>query len=202
MAAMGRPRTFDRDKAIEDAMHLFWQHGYESTSLAQLKARINKGISAPSFYAAFGSKEALFRECVQRYLATHGQVTEFLWNSRLSPREAIETTLRSSAKMQCDPSHPPGCMVALGTMSATSAEHADVTEPLVCSRNRTSEGILAAFQRAADSGELKKGADVNALATLFTTFLFGLSIQARDGASLDQLNSAITQIMQLWDAAA
>ena len=93
-------------------------------------------------------------------------------------------------------------MVALGTMSATSAEHVDVAEPLARSRHRTSEGILAAFQRAADSGELKKGADVNTLAPLFTTFLFGLSIQARDGASLDQLNNAITQIMQLWDASA
>ncbi|ROR15132.1 TetR/AcrR family transcriptional regulator [Erwinia sp. JUb26] len=200
MATMGRPRTFDRDKAIDDAMHLFWQHGYESTSLAQLKAAINSGISAPSFYAAFGSKEALFRECVQRYLATYGQVTEFLWDRRLSPREAVETTLRSSAKMQFDPRHPPGCMVALGTMSATSAEHADVVEPLARSRNRTSEGILSAFQRAVASGELKKETDVTTLAMLFTTFLFGISIQARDGASLDRLNSAITQIMQLWDA--
>lgn len=200
MAAMGRPRTFDRDKAIEDAMHLFWQHGYESTSLAQLKAGINKGISAPSFYAAFGSKEALFRECVQRYLATHGQVTEFLWDTRLSPREALETTLRASAKMQCDPHHPLGCMVALGTMSATSTEHADVTEPLARSRQRTCEGIRSVFQRAAASGDLKKEVDVSALALLFSTFLFGLSIQVRDGVSLDRLNSAITQIMQLWDA--
>ena len=58
MAQMGRPRSFDRDAAIEQALHLFWQQGYESTSLAQLKDAIAGGITAPSFYAAFGSKEA------------------------------------------------------------------------------------------------------------------------------------------------
>ena len=62
MATMGRPRTFDRDAAIEQAMKIFWQHGYESTSLTQLKAGIAGGI----FYAAFGSKQALFHSAICR----------------------------------------------------------------------------------------------------------------------------------------
>ena len=70
MARTGRPRAFDRDDAVDQAMQLFWQHGYDSTSLSLLKAALGGGISAPSFYAAFGSKEALFDECVQRYLTT------------------------------------------------------------------------------------------------------------------------------------
>lgn len=200
MATMGRPRTFDRDKAVEDAMYLFWQHGYESTSLAQLKAGIHNGISAPSFYAAFGSKEALFNECVQRYLATYGQVTEHLWEGELTPREAVETTLRCSAQMQCEPGHPTGCMVGLGAMSATSAEHAAIVEPLTRSRNRTRKGMSAAFQRAVDLGDLRKDTDVKTMATSFSTFLFGLSIQARDGANIDDLNAAITQMMRMWDS--
>ncbi|MDO6409887.1 TetR/AcrR family transcriptional regulator [Pantoea phytobeneficialis] len=200
MATMGRPRTFDRDKAIEDAMFLFWQHGYESTSLAQLKAGINNGISAPSFYAAFGSKEALFRECVQRYIATYAQVTEFLWDNNLSARDALETTLRRSAKMQCEPGHPSGCMVGLGAMSAPSAENAAVAEPLERSRNRTRAGVVATIERGVATEQLNKSVDVKALAAMFSTFLFGISIQARDGASLDELNKAITQMMWLWDS--
>ena len=62
--ARGRPRSFDRDAALEIAMRLFWQHGYEATSLAQLTAAI--GISAPSLYAAFGDKEAIFMRCLAR----------------------------------------------------------------------------------------------------------------------------------------
>ncbi|WP_174263223.1 TetR/AcrR family transcriptional regulator [Cronobacter sakazakii] len=199
MGAMGRPRTFDREKAIEDAMYLFWQHGYESTSLAQLKAGIRNGISTPSFYAAFGSKEALFQECVQRYLVTFGQVTNALWDNTLPAREALEVTLRRSAEMQCEPGHPSGCMIGLGSLSATSAQHASVAEPLIRSRNLTREGITATVQRGVDRGELSNNTDVIALAGSFSTFLFGLSIQARDGATLEELNSAISLMMRLWD---
>lgn len=78
MAQMGRPRTFDRDVAINQALHLFWEHGYDATSLSQLKANIGGGITAPSFYAAFGSKQALFNEVMERYLNTHGRVTDSL----------------------------------------------------------------------------------------------------------------------------
>lgn len=99
MAQMGRPRTFDRDAAITQALHLFWQHGYDATSLSLLKANIGGGITAPSFYAAFGSKQALFGEVMEHYLTTHGRVTESLFDTTLAPREAIELTLRRSAKM-------------------------------------------------------------------------------------------------------
>jgi len=199
MATMGRPRTFNRDNAVEQAMLLFWQHGYESTSLAQLKAAMGKGISSPSFYAAFGSKEALYRECIQRYLATYGQVTRFLWDSALSPREALETTLRQSAKMQCEPGHPAGCMVSLGVMSATSSEHKAVAEPLMRSRERTRAGVIATIQRGIAAGELRDDANITPLAALFCGFLFGISIQARDGVSIEELHSAIAEIMQVWD---
>ncbi|AYQ91448.1 TetR family transcriptional regulator [Burkholderia gladioli] len=201
MASMGRPRTFDRDQAIEDAMHLFWENGYESTSLSQLKAGIATGISAPSFYAAFGSKEALFQECVQRYLSTYAQVTECLWDSALPPREAIETALRRSAKMQCERGHPKGCMVALGVMSAPSEEHAGVTAPLTRSRTRTRNGFAACVQRGIASGELRADVAAAALSAVFDSFLLGLSTLARDGVRHAAMEAAITQVLTVWDAA-
>lgn len=200
MATMGRPRTFDRDQAIEQAMHIFWEHGYESTSLAQLKAGIGNGIAAPSFYAAFGSKEALFQECVQRYLGTHARVTDALWDAALPPRGAIETTLRDSARMQCERGHPKGCMVGLGVMSAPSAENAAVTAPLMRSRERTRAGIAACVQRGVDSGELRADTDVRALATVFDAFLLGLATLARDGVRHALMDAAVGGVMAAWDA--
>jgi len=202
MATMGRPRTFDRDKAVEQAMHIFWQNGYESTSLSQLKAAIGNGISAPSFYAAFGSKEALFQECVQRYLSTYAKVTEHLWDTSLAPRDAIEHTLRSSAKMQSERGHPKGCMVGLGVMSAPSEQHAAVTVPLARSRARTRAGIAACVQRGIDSGVLRPDTDAAGLATVFDAFLLGLSTLNRDGVRHAAIDAAITQVMAVWDAAA
>ena len=200
MAQMGRPRTFDRQAAVEQAMYLFWQQGYESTSLSQLKATLGGGISAPSFYAAFGSKEALFREAAQCYLDTFARVTECLWDDGLAPRAAIEQALRQSARMQSDAGHPPGCMVALGCMSAPAAEHAAVAAPLTQSRARTRAGFVRCVERGMADGELPADTDAVALASVFDSFLSGVAIQARDGVGYAVFGSAITQVMRVWDA--
>ncbi|MDO8067528.1 TetR/AcrR family transcriptional regulator [Janthinobacterium sp. SUN206] len=200
MAQMGRPRTFDRQAAVEQAMFLFWQQGYESTSLSQLKASLGGGISAPSFYAAFGSKEALFREAAQCYLDTFARVTECLWDDGLAPRAAIELALRQSASMQSDAGHPPGCMVALGCMSAPTAEHAAVAAPLTQSRARTRAGFVHCVERGMAGGELPGDMDAVALASVFDSFLSGVAIQTRDGVGYAVLDGAITQMLRVWDA--
>lgn len=200
MAQMGRPRTFDRDVAITQALHLFWEHGYDATSLSQLKANIGGGITAPSFYAAFGSKQALFNEVMERYLTTHGRVMESLFDSTLPPREAIERTLRRSAKMQCETDHPKGCLVSLGYLSACSEESKAISRPLAEARTANRAGIKACVERAIAAGELPATVASEALAAVFDSFLLGLSVLARDGASLETLDAAVTQVMTVWDA--
>ncbi|CAD7734637.1 HTH-type transcriptional repressor ComR [Xanthomonas hydrangeae] len=200
MAQMGRPRSFDRDTAVEQALHLFWEQGYESTSLSQLKAAIGGGITAPSFYAAFFSKEALFKECMDRYLATYAKVTHCLWDTSLGPKQAVELALRRSAKMQCERGHPKGCMVTLGVMSAPSPELSALCTPLTRSRARTRAGIRACVERAIVNGELGSDADPAALTCVFDSFLLGLSTLARDGMSFKAMDAAITQLMGFWDA--
>ncbi|MDU8606526.1 MULTISPECIES: TetR/AcrR family transcriptional regulator [unclassified Pseudomonas syringae group] len=200
MAKMGRPRTFDRDVAINQALHLFWEHGYDATSLSQLKANIGGGITAPSFYAAFGSKQALFNEVMERYLATHGRVTDSLFDNTLPPREAIELTLRRSAKMQCEPDHPKGCLVALGLMSACTEESKAISAPLAKARNLNRAGIVACIHRAVAAGELPATVIPETLAAAFDSFLLGLSTLARDGVPYATLDAAVTQMMGLWDS--
>jgi AcrR family transcriptional regulator len=200
MAQMGRPRTFDRGVAITQAMHLFWEHGYDATSLSQLKANIGGGITAPSFYAAFGSKQALFNEVMERYLNTHGRVTDSLFDTTLSPRESIELTLRRSAKMQCEPDHPKGCLVALGLLSACTDESKIISQPLAQARASNRAGIVACIERAIAAGELPATVVPDALATVFDSFLLGISVLARDGEPFEKIDKAITHSMTLWDA--
>ena len=196
MAQMGRPRQFDRDAALTKAMHLFWQNGFEATTLSQLKAEL--GISAPSFYAAFGSKEALFQESVELYLKSHGTVMDCLWDTDLPPREAIELALRRSARMQVEAGHPTGCMVALGVTSAGMIENAGIIATLTGTRARNRAGLLACVQRGVARNELDPETDVPALAAAFESFLLGLSTVARDGATQKTLDRAVTQILRLW----
>ncbi len=200
MARTGRPRGFDRDEAVQQAMALFWEHGYEATSLAQLKAAMG-GISAASFYAAFGSKEALFREVVSRYLATHGQAVAPLSDLSLPPREAVERTLRGSARMQTDQAHPLGCLVVLST-STCSPESRHLQALLAGERGRNRAAMLACVERGVAAGDLPRGADAGALATTFDTVLVGLTAQARDGVPLARLEAAVSQAMCMWDGSA
>ncbi|KTB99401.1 TetR family transcriptional regulator [Pseudomonas syringae ICMP 11168] len=200
MAQLGRPRTFDRDVAITQALHLFWEHGYDATSLSQLKATIGGGITAPSFYAAFGSKQALFNEVMEHYLDTYGRVTDSLFDTNLPPRDAIELTLGRSAKMQCEPGHPTGCLVALGLMSACSDESKAISEPLARARDLNRAGIVACIQRAVAAGELPATVIPETLAAVFDSFLLGLSTLARDGVPHATLDAAVTQVMRLWDS--
>lgn len=200
MARTGRPRGFDRDEAVDQAMLLFWDLGYEATSLAMLRAAMG-GISAASFYAAFGSKEALFRVVTGRYLDTHGQVTMPLKDASLPPRDAIERALRQSARMQTGTGHPPGCLIVLST-SSCSPENRHLQALLAEERTRNRVGLLACIQRAVSSGILPDTTDVTGLATLFDSFLVGISSQARDGIPLAMLETAISRLMELWDALA
>lgn len=197
----GRPRQFDRDEAVVQAMHLFWEQGYEATSLAHLKAAIGKGITAPSFYAAFGSKASLFNEAVDCYLKTHAQVTSSLWDPSLPPRQALEMALTNSAKMQYEPGHPRGCMVALSVMPLCSAENEHLLKPLAESRCHTREGIKYCIQRGINVGELINSDDTLALAVCFDSFLSGISTLARDNFPLTETMQGIVQLMKLWDSA-
>ena len=200
MARTGRPRAFDKQAALGQAMHLFWEHGYESTSLAQVKAGMG-GISASSFVAAFGSKETLFRDVVEHYLSTHGQVTAPLRDAGLPPRDAVQATLRGSARMQTDAAHPLGCLVVLST-AACSPENRHLQAHLAAERARNRAGFRACVERAIDGGELRPDTDPGALASALDTFLVGLATEARDGVPLAILDAGVSAVMAVWDQAA
>ncbi|WP_026872161.1 TetR/AcrR family transcriptional regulator [Inquilinus limosus] len=197
MAERGRPRGFDRDAALRRAMVLFWQRGYEGVSMADLTAAI--GVAAPSLYAAFGSKEALFREAIELYRATEGSATRRALECERTARGAIEAMLRDNADAFTDPALPQGCFVILGAVNM-APEHAELGSHLLEYRRDTGRRILQRLQQGAADGELPAGIDLEPLANFYSTVLSGLSIQARDGASRAELHAAIDVAMAAWDA--
>lgn len=193
----GRPREFDRDKALDAAMMLFWAQGYEPTSLNQLKESMGN-ISPASFYAAFGSKEALFQEVVSRYLDTHGQATSSLRDQTLPPRVAVETALIRSACMQTEPVHPPGCLIVMGASNCTP-QNRHIDEILRRRRATDRKAIEECVSRAIASGELAPATNARALGTPFSSFLMGIATEVRDGVTRETLLAAISTLMALWD---
>jgi AcrR family transcriptional regulator len=200
MATMGRPRQFDRHRAVDQALQLFWERGYEATSITDLRHAIGDGISAPSLYAAFGSKQGLYQEAIDRYQQTHGQVMAPLHDPHLPPRDALEQALRATVRMQTKSGHPSGCMVALGAMAAGSPDNQAATQPLKVIRAANRQGIRSCIARAVASGELRQGVDAEAVTDMLNGFLLGISVLARDGVGIRRMNAAVDQAMAFWDS--
>ena len=198
MARTGRPRSFDRDAAMAGALALFWRYGYEGASLDGLR-RAMGGLSSASFYAAFGSKEVLYREALGLYLRTHGRAVAPLRDPSLPPRERIECALRASALMQSGTDHPRGCLVALS--STVGSPESEALRALTADERRANRNaIRMSVEAAVASGELRADTDAVGMAALFEGLLLGLSIQALDGAAPACLDAAVTCALTAWDA--
>lgn len=181
--AMGRPRAFDADMALDQAMEVFWRHGYEGATIAQLTDAM--GINPPSLYAAFGSKEGLLKAALDRYSEKRTAWVEGV-TSAPTAREVAERMLMETADIQTDPANPPGCLlVQAGLACGVGSEN--VPFELAAHRAQTEEQLRERFIRAKAEGDLKTSADPAALARYLSTVLAGLGVMASSGADRDAL---------------
>jgi AcrR family transcriptional regulator len=177
-------------------MEVFWEHGYEGTSIADLTAAM--GINSPSLYAAFGCKEQLFREAIAVYEATEGAATTRALADEPTARRAIEAMLRDNVEAYADPATPNGCMIVLAATVGAVA-NAGVRDLLADNRRQSLSAVAERIERGVDDGDVPPGTDADAVAGFYVTVLQGLSIQARDGASRDTLHAVVDGAMAVWD---
>lgn len=189
----GRPRSFDRATALEKAVLAFWEHGYEATSVSDLTRAM--GIGAPSLYAAFGDKQALFTEAVRVYDERHRSFAPRALAEEPTARAAVERLLREAAVTYTAPGHPHGCLVLHAATNCTSPE----VEELLRERR---EADIAAFrsrmEQGVAAGELPADTDTGALARYVGALIQGMSQQARDGASRGELEALAEIAMAIW----
>ncbi|WP_082712281.1 TetR/AcrR family transcriptional regulator [Vibrio tritonius] len=197
MARVGRPRNFDRDEAITKAMHLFWEKGYEPTSLAELKAQLGN-LSSASFYAAFGSKQQLFEECLAKYMTMCEALNQPLEDTSMSARSAMYAMLKKTIEAQLDSQTPKGCMAVLAGLNCDDDNQA-ICRVSEQARHQTRQALVRCVQRGVEQHELSEKTDVLSFAMVFDSFLKGLSIEIRDGATLATLTQALDFIMTMWD---
>jgi AcrR family transcriptional regulator len=193
MQVMARPRSFDRERALDRAVEQFWRHGYEATSIAALTEAM--GINPPSLYAAFGDKRKLFTEAVERYQQTYGAPAVRALAEEPTARAAIERVLREAAADYTDPAHPWGCMIISAAVNCGSP---DVEAELRDGREATKATIRARIQADVDEGRLPAETDAEALATFYASVIQGMSTQARDGIGRERLEQVAAQAMLAW----
>jgi AcrR family transcriptional regulator len=192
--AAGRPREFDRDEALERALDVFWRQGYEGTSLSDLTAAM--GINRPSLYAAFGNKEALFRQALDRYSDVHMAFIRAAVDEPTA-RAAIEALLRGYAASVTNPLTPPGCLTVQGAL-ASGPSAASIRAELIERRIAGEEMLTARLRRARNEGDLGPDADPCDLARYVSTIAQGLAVQAAGGASRRHLDRVVDIALRAW----
>jgi TetR/AcrR family transcriptional regulator, copper-responsive repressor len=189
----GRPRSFDRATALEKAILAFWEHGYEATSVSDLTRVM--GIGAPSLYAAFGDKRSLFEEVVQEYGARYGSFGDRALAEEPTVRAAMERMLREAAFEYTAPGRPHGCLVI---HAATNCSSPEVEESLRVRRNANIAAFESRVRAGIAVGELSADTDAAALARHVGAVIQGMSQQARDGASREELEAVAEIAMAIW----
>jgi AcrR family transcriptional regulator len=189
----GRPRAFDEDRALEQALRVFWKHGYEGASLSELTTAM--GINRPSLYAAFGNKEGLFRRVMDRYVDKSAAVLRHAL-SQLTARGAVRTLLREVVR-QCTSGKIRGCLLVQGALACGSDAEA-VRHELVLRRATIELELRRRFGRAIREGDLPKGANPAALAKYVATVQHGIAVQSAGGASREELMSVVNVALRAF----
>jgi AcrR family transcriptional regulator len=179
----GRPIGFDKGAALEAAMLLFWERGYEGTSMVDLTQAM--GLNPSSIYAAFGDKHALFQLAVKRYMDIRAQyATKALEQPTLE--KAIRALFSNTVAFLTTPGHPPTCMTLAGAVgcSANAKPARDIMTEI---RKQNQVAMRERFLQARKSGELPKHVNVDDYTRYLSSILAGLSIQAANGSTKAEL---------------
>jgi AcrR family transcriptional regulator len=186
-AKMGRPRAFSESTALDAAMRVFWERGYEGTSLDDLTDAM--GINRSSLYSSFGDKETLFRRVIARY--ADGPVS-YIRKALKQPtaRAVIESLLRGTSEVLGDTSHPRGCLLLQGGLACGSGAES-VKQALIDLRKNSEAVVEKRMKQAQREGDLPKNVDAKDLARYVSIVMNGLAIQAANGASPSELSRAV-----------
>ena len=197
MAPRGRPRNFDRNDALDKALALFWDRGYENTSMADLSSAME--LRPPSIYAAFGSKETLIEEVVERYGDVYGGAIWGDLDRFKHPRDATRHVLIATVNAFCDDATPKGCLIVLAAPQ-TDTTQSNVTQTLCTHRQKNAQTLKRLYEEGLRRGHIPRGANITAMANYYATVQHGMSIQARDGMDRPALIAVAEAAMATWPA--
>ncbi|WP_413991164.1 TetR/AcrR family transcriptional regulator [Labrys okinawensis] len=182
----GRPWSFDRGKAVETAMRLFWQRGYEGVSVGDLTEAI--GIAPPSLYAAFGSKAGLYQVALTHYEEGAGSLDMPPLNAATTLTEAVRLLLEAAVRTATHSDRERGCMISSG-MITCPPEHAEIARDLAARREAHRERIAQVLERFGSADEVRR------LSRHLVAVMQGISIQARDGVEVAQLQEVVEEVV-------
>src|SRR3954471_21239857 len=190
----GRPRAFDADQALDRALRVFWEKGFEGASLPDLTRAM--GINRPSLYAAFGNKQSLFRKAMERYATGPAS---YIFDALAQPtaRAVAQRLLLGGVEMVTCPKNPRGCFMVQGALPC--GDSADcMRKAMQQYREAGLEKIRQRLERAKSEGDLPPDSDPADLARYLATVMHGIAVHAASGATPDQLRRVAQTALRAW----
>lgn len=192
--ALGRPREFDLDQALENALHVFWEKGYEGASMSDLTEAM--GITRPSLYAAFGNKEELFRKALDRYLDGPAGYAKLALR-QITARSVVEALLYGEVDAVTDPECPAGCLSVNGALTGGDTAES-IKQELRTRRAEWEDDLRLRLEQAKAEGDLPAAADAAVLARYLTTMMQGIAVQAVGGTRREDLKKIVEMVLLTW----
>ncbi|MDW7617534.1 TetR/AcrR family transcriptional regulator [Peribacillus simplex] len=191
---MVRKREFDEEKALDDAMLLFWEKGYKATSLSDLTAKM--GIQRPSLYSAFGDKEELFEAALRKYTKLHASHIRTKLQNNLSVKEAFHTFFEDLVEEEYKESPNKGCF-CINTM-VELAPHDEKFEILTREHQMYLSIIFQeTIVRGIRSGELESSLNAKVLAQTLVVSLIGLTVLMKSRPERSFVDNSVAMILSL-----
>lgn len=175
-------------------MRIFWSRGYEASSVSVLVEAM--GITPPSLYTAFGDKQSLYAEALDHYLQQPSVDAHRLLAAASTARGAVELLLQAAVLWQTKKGQPRGCMLMSASVSSPSSS--DIDRKVMRARADFEDSLRNRLDRGVHDHELPSNTDTRALAGYYLAILQGISVQARDGANREKLESVIRVAMCAW----
>lgn len=185
----------DREAGLDVAVRLFWERGYEGTSISDLTQAM--GITPPSLYSTFGSKEELYRQALDHSIARESAKRTEVLQSDMPAFEALALYLYDIADGDTQPDKPRGCMVSTAVLQHAE-ENASVARTTAALREASMQILKTRFDRAVHEGELPGETDTDTLARFYGAIIQGMSAQACDGACTERLKRLIDIALTAW----
>ena len=181
--ARGRPRCFDLEEALDRSLLLFWEKGFQNTSLDEIAEAV--GVKKPSLYAAFGDKETLFRKVLQRYSSKLSEPVQVL-DRYGNIREAIDAFIELGIAGGCSKGHPRGCLLASAFADSTLLPP-NLAKEIKALVNQADQAVAQRLKKAVRDGQLPADFDVNGTAKFLITLMHGVALRLRAGESRAEL---------------
>jgi TetR/AcrR family transcriptional regulator, transcriptional repressor for nem operon len=191
---MPRPKNFKKEEVLQKAKELFWQKGFEATSIQDLVEHL--GINKQSLYDTFGDKQTLYLSALNNYRLENELWLNSLNLSNGSVKESFKLLFESVITGVCDDSERKGCFLTNATVESSS-KNTEVNKICVEGMESLEKRFSNLIKQGQASGELKNELDADGIASFFYVILNGLRAVGKIKEDKGKLNEVIKNTLSV-----